>query len=146
MNHDPQQRLAQPGIDEKPLPVIWAAFLASALIYAGLGWLLKDTRGASVNQEILHWAQIFLGLGSGSIVLTTFLLRQALAALSGRSYRNYCIVRWALLESIAVFGLVQFFLGGQFEVLLLFVAVSALTLGAARPGAADRAAFVHQFS
>jgi hypothetical protein len=146
MNHPPDPRLAQPGVDEKPLPVIWAAFLAATVVYGGLGWLLDESRGAPVNLEILHWVQIFLGMGSGLIILTTFLLRQALAGLSRGSYRIYCIVRWALLESIAVFGLVQFFLGGHVEVLLLFVAVSALGLGAARPGPSDRAAWLHQFS
>lgn len=137
--------LHPPAMDEKPLPVIWAAFLALPAALAVLGWGLDSSRGHPVNLEILHWVQIFLGMGSGLIVLTAFLLRQLMAALSGRSYRRYCELRWILLEMIAVFGLVQFFLGGDFELLLLFLAVAALSVGATRPGAADRAAWAHQF-
>jgi len=142
MNVDPQ--LLEPGPDESPLMGIWAAFLVGTAMYALVGWLIGDAR-AMINLEILHWAQIFLGLACLPIILTVFLLRQLLAAVTRGRYLNYCIVRWALLELIAVFGLVQFLLGGDFEVLLLFVAVSVLCIGATRPGAADRAAWVGQF-
>jgi hypothetical protein len=142
----PDPRLTEPGPEEKPLNIIWAAFFAATVIYAAVGWLLDQTPRDPINQEILNWVQIFLGMSSGLLILVAFLLRQAIAALSGHSYRNYCIIRWVLLETIGVFGLVQFMLGGYFEVLMLFIAVALLSLGAARPGLADRAAFVHQFS
>ena len=132
-------------IEEKPLSLIWAAFLMATLMYAGIGWFLGQGERTPINLEILNWVQIFLGLAALPILLTVFLLRQLLAAVTRRSYRNYCIVRWALLELIGVFGLVQFILGGHFEVLLIFVAVAALAIGAARPGASDRAAWVGQF-
>ena len=89
--------------------------------------------------------QIFLGLACLPIILTVFLLRQFLAAVTGGSYRSYCLTRWVLLELIAVFGLAQFFVGGHIEVLLIFVAVAVRALGPARPGASDRAAWLGQF-
>ena len=144
-NQMPDSRLTEPGPEEKPLNIIWAAFFTASVIYAAVGWVLNQSPRDPINQEILNWVQIFLGMSSGLLILTAFLLRQAIASLSRRSYRNYCIVRWAMLETIGVFGLVQFILGGHFEVLLLFCAVALLSLGAARPGPADRAAFVHQF-
>lgn len=142
MNLDP--KLLEPGPDEAPLQGIWAAFLTGAALYALVGYLIGDAR-ATINLEILNWVQIFLGLSCLPIVLTVFLLRQLLAAVTRERYLNYCIVRWVLLELIAVFGLVQFLLGGHFEVLLLFVAVSVLCIGATRPGASDRAAWAAQF-
>jgi F0F1-type ATP synthase membrane subunit c/vacuolar-type H+-ATPase subunit K len=131
--------------EERPLSIIWAAFLSSVVLYGVVGWILGQGDRAPINLEILNWVQIFLGLSSLPILLTVFLLRQLMAAVTRGSYRNYCIVRWALLETIAVFGLVQFLLGGHFEVLLIFLAVAALSIGAARPGAADRAAWEAQF-
>ncbi len=144
-NEMPDPRLAKPGPEEKPLHIIWAAFFVATLVYAGVGWVLDQRPRDPLNQEILNWVQIFLGMSSGLLILTAFLLRQIIAALSQRSYRRFCIIRWAMLETIGVFGLVQFVLGGHFEVLLLFIAVATLSLVAARPGLADRAAFVHQF-
>ncbi|RKZ13819.1 hypothetical protein DRQ32_00745, partial [bacterium] len=129
----------------KPLHLIWAAFLMANLFYAVIGWFMARGERTVLNQEILNWMQIFLGMGSGLIILTVFLLRQLIAALSRHSYRIYCTIRWSLLELIAVFGLIQFILGGHFEVLLLFVAVAALAIGAARPGPSDRAVYLHQF-
>jgi hypothetical protein len=114
-------------------------------VYGVVGWILGQGDRRPINLEILNWVQIFLGLASLPILLTVFLLRQLVAAVTQGSYRNYCIVRWALLETIAVFGLVQFLLGGHFEVLLIFLAVAALSIGAAKPGAADRAAWEAQF-
>jgi hypothetical protein len=131
--------------DEKPLSSIWAAFLMATLMYAVIGWFLSQGERTPINLEILNWVQIFLGLAALPILLTVFLLRQLLAAVTRHSYRNYCIVRWVLLELIGVSGLLQFILGGHFEVLLIFVAVAALAIGAARPGPSDRAAWVSQF-
>ena len=143
MNMD--QQLTEPGPDEAPLTKIWAAFLVGTAMYVLVGIVIGDAR-TTINLEILNWVQIFLGLACLPIILTVFLLRQLLAAVTGRRYLIYCIVRWSLLEIIAVYGLVQFLLGGHFEVLLIFVAVSVLCIGAARPGASDRAAWVAQFS
>jgi len=143
MNMDPQ--LHEPGSDEAPLMGIWVAFLMGTAMYALVGWLLGAGLRATINLEILNWVQIFLGLACLPIILTVFLLRQLLAAVTRRRYFLYCIIRWSLLEIIAVYGLVQFLLGGHFEVLLIFVAVSVLALGAAKPGSSDRAAWVGQF-
>ena len=143
MNMDRQ--LDEPGPDEAPLEKIWVAFLIGTAMYALVGWLLGDAVGTTVNLEILNWVQIFLGLSCLPIILTVFLLRQLLAAVTRRSYFLYCIIRWSLLEIIAIYGLVQFLLGGHYEVLLIFVAVSLLCLGATRPGASDRGAWVAQF-
>ena len=143
MSLDPQLR--EPGSDEAPLTKIWAAFLFGTAGYAAVGWIAGDALGTTINKEILNWVQIFLGLACLPIILTTFLLRQFLAAVTRGSYRGYCLTRWVLIELIAVFGLVQFLLGGHDEVLLIFVAVALLALGAARPGASDRAAWVGQF-
>lgn len=137
---------ARPDPEEKPLHIIWAAFFVASVFYAAVGWFLDQSERTPVNQEILNWVQIFLGMSSGLLILTVFLLRQLLAALSRGSYQTYCVIRWAMLETIAVFGLFQFILGGHFEVLLLFLAVSMLALGAARPGLSDRAAYLDQFN
>ncbi len=142
---DPADDPAGTPAEEKPLHLIWAVFLMSNLFYAAIGWFVGRGERTVVNQEILNWMQIFLGMSSGLIILTVFLLRQLIAALSRRSYQTYCTIRWSLLELIAVSGLIQFFLGGHFEVLLLFLAVATLAIGAARPGPSDRAVYLHQF-
>jgi hypothetical protein len=124
---------------------IWAAFLVGTVACAAVGWLAGDAIGTRINQEILNWVQIFLGLSCRPIILTVFLLRQFLAAVTRGSYRNYCLTRWILIGLMALFGFAQFLLGGHVEVLLIFVAVAALALGAAMPGASDRAAWLGQF-
>lgn len=130
----------------KPLQIMWAAFLVSTIIYAAIGWVLgRGGERTQLNREILGWVQVFFGMSAGLIVLTVFLLRQLLAAVTRHNYQTYCLVRWAMLEMIAMFGLVQFVLGGPFEVLLIFLALTLLSLGAARPGLSDHAGWQDQF-
>lgn len=130
---------------EQKLGLIWAAMLLAPVVYAVLAMLVAPTAKVTIDRELRTWIMIFLSMTAGLHVLTTLLLRQALAALSKARYSTYCILRWALMEGIGIYGLVLALLGVGIGITAFFFAVSLLMLGAARPGPADRAVFVAQF-
>ncbi len=146
-SHDsPEHRRAQSrATAEQKLGVIWAAMLGAVVLYAMLALTVAPRVGQSLEGELQGWILVFLAMTAGLHVLVSLLLRQLLAALSKGSYVAYCILRWALMESIAVYGLILAFLGVGIGITSIFFAVSLLLLGAARAGATDRSVFVSQF-
>jgi hypothetical protein len=57
-------------------------------------------------------------------------------------YTKATVITLALAESIGIFGLVLFFLGDSFQVLYLFIAVSAAVMFYYRPKRDELEAFI----
>jgi len=119
------------------LRVIWSAFLIAPLMYGALIWLLKP--GSSVDPELERWIAVFLGVAAGIQLLVVFVLKQMIVGVTGDDYRKYCIVRWALVESIGVYGLVQHFLGADWLVPVAFVLLSFIMTITMAPSALEAA-------
>ena len=119
--------------------------MVSIVLYAVLTATVVPSRTQAVDQELETWLLIFLAMGSGLHVLVVFLLRQMIAALSRASYVVYCVLRWALMEGIGVYGLLLSVLGVDLGITAIFYAVSLLLLASSGPGRSDRAVFVAQF-
>lgn len=139
------QRAQTASKSEAKLGVIWAAMLLAVFVYAALAFTLGGQYAVTLDQELQGWILVFLAMTAGLHVLVTLLLRQILAALSRGNYVTYCILRWALMEGIAIYGLVLAFLGVDMGIWSIFFAVAVLLFGASRAGATDRAVFVAQF-
>lgn len=142
---DELQRAQTLSKSESKLDVIWVAMLLAVFVYAAIAFTLGGRYSVEIDREIQGWILVFLAMTAGLHVLVTLLLRQLIAALARGNYVAYCVVRWALMEGIAIYGLVLAFLGVDMGVWSIFFAVAVLLLGASRAGATDRAVFVSQF-
>lgn len=118
------------------LRMIWTAFLFAPLLYGLLIFFVKSGN-APGNPEILRWAAIFLGLMAGIQLLVVFVLKQMIAGLTKDNYRAYCIARWAIVETIAIYGLVQHFLGAEWFVPTAFVLLSFMMTITMQPSALE---------
>jgi F0F1-type ATP synthase membrane subunit c/vacuolar-type H+-ATPase subunit K len=133
---------------------IWAAMLGSLLIYIFVCHLLGEGFGhverSAVPIELLK--KIFYGVVAVSLIASYYLRR---LMLKGRSsavgvtiarglftlnkppfvgqYSTAVIISLALSESIGIYGLVLFLLGGGFKTLYTFIVVSALAMVFFRP-------------
>jgi hypothetical protein len=88
-----------------------------------------------------------LGLLGGLALLQTLgmlALRQRLAALVQFDPLRFFVVRFALAESVAVYGLVLFLLGRSWAVLLAFVAWALALMVLIRPSA-DEATLLREW-
>jgi hypothetical protein len=120
--------------------------LSAVGVYVAVGFAVGDRAGGiDLDRELRTWLKVFLSIAAGLHVLTALLLRQAIAGLSSGRYVNYCIIRWALMEGIAVYGLILKILGADWTISGIFFAVAAVLLFSAQPGEDDRRVFVTQF-
>jgi len=138
----------------RTLWVIWAAMLGSLLIYIfishQLGEGFKGTGASNVPLGLLR--NIFFGVAAADLIVSYYLRRftlkgrtRAAGVTAARGlfaqkqpafvsqYSAAVIVTLALSESIGIYGLVLFLLGGGFKTLYIFIAVSALAMVFYRP-------------
>ena len=138
----------------KMLWIIWAPMLISLLIYIfvchQLGEGFKGTGASNVPINLLR--NIFFVVAAADLIVSYYLRR---FTLKGRSrvagvtaarglfaqkqpafvsqYFVAVIVTLALSESIGIYGLVLFLLGGGFKILYTFIGISAVAMVFYRP-------------
>lgn len=131
------------GIDPPRLRLMWLVFLLAPVIYLVVAILVMGgLEPPALDPELLRWITIFLSMLSGLEILFVLLFRQILAAVARGNYRNYCLVRWAILESIAVYGLVLVLLGQELFVASAFCILSLGMLAMTGPAEGDRQSFL----
>lgn len=133
---------------------IWAAMFASLGVYLivahFIGQEIKFDLIPKSTYELLRYA--LMGVGAVILYLTQYVRRFMLRGGSGvkasnstpldqgsntnpilRKYMTAVIISVAMSESVGIFGLVLFFLSGDFKTLYLFVACSAIAVYIYRP-------------
>lgn len=138
--------------------IITGALGASVFAYVGIGLLLEEFGTVPIvaddhaRSEQAQWVTIALGVAAAACVAAAPIVARAiLRGASGglgpdtgsdlqgrvrayaRAYQTATIVRAALGESVAVFGLVLFILYGKLPLLLGFAAVGLLGVARAWP-------------
>ncbi len=134
--------------------IIWAAMLSSLVIYVVICHLLEDSlrSGITVGFSLTTLRNILLGVSVAELLVIHSIRRAMTAPGSGRRdsrskeprplidkrvfmarYMTTVMVTLAIAESIGVYGLVLFLLGGGFNTLYIFILLSALAMVAYRP-------------
>ncbi|HVR42334.1 MAG TPA: hypothetical protein VMS56_02715 [Thermoanaerobaculia bacterium] len=115
------------------LVIVWGAMVLSVVFYAFLAWLIVPAReDADPASWIANPVVVALHLVGFSALLASSIVPGLMARrLSGEAAaRQAWIVRWALLESIAIFGLVLalFLRDARAFLLLGFLSLAGLAL------------------
>jgi len=114
--------------------ILWAALLASIVVYALVANNFRPEAPAEAADLGVITA-VIAATAAGTLVASAIVPR--LLARQGAPYITFCILRWALAESVAVFGLVLTFMGALPRVGHAFFAVSALAILLQPPGGRD---------
>jgi len=99
--------------------ILWLSMVGSIFIYAIVGFMVRENTPAPEDTSMVG----VLTLAFSLVSIGT----SALALLFGRltggkmDYQPFCIIRWALAESIAIYGLVLFILGASWAVFIPFL-------------------------
>ncbi|MBM4255679.1 MAG: hypothetical protein FJ147_07255 [Deltaproteobacteria bacterium] len=115
----------------QPLKVLWMAFVGTVAIYIVIAYLLGwEREPASDLSFMLPIASV------AAAVVTSF------AFLGGKlfaqmEYQSYCIVRWAMAESVGILGLLLVVLGSAKNTALAFFVWSLLSFLRLRPTPED---------
>lgn len=150
-NGSPQDGQGAPAMPPlMTLQIIWAALLLSAGMYVGLAFFVPFRGAGDMDIRVMELAftVVALGLLAVSFVLPRRMLAQAAAAKCAEEKKEPgslslselamlaqapWIIRLALCEAVAVFGLVLVFLSQQPMKIVPFAALSALAMLAAFP-------------
>lgn len=120
---------AQPNL--QPLQILWMAFLGAVGVYIVIAYILGF--GREKASDLTFMLPIFAGVAA---VMTIFAF-SAGKLLAQMEYQPYCIVRWAMVESVGVFGLLLVVLGASANTALAFFGWALLSLLRLRPTPED---------
>lgn len=134
--------------------LIWAAMLGSLLVYIFICHQLGERFGRVEGSDfpIILLRNILYAVTAAELIMSYYLRKFMLkgrsvtteADIASRSsavnqpsfvdqYTVIVIISLAMAESIGIFGLVLFLLGGDFKTLYIFIVVSALAMVFYRP-------------
>jgi hypothetical protein len=120
---------------------LWGAITASAFIYLAVGFITSRTSAppTGIDLKLMRWVLLGVAFADTAMILV---LSRALA--SKIPFFNYCIIRWAMAEAIAVFGLVLMVMGDTLAAGALFVGWAVAVLAALAPTEGARRRFQEQ--
>ncbi|MDP8257685.1 MAG: hypothetical protein P9M14_18210 [Candidatus Alcyoniella australis] len=137
--------MQNPQPNPAPLPnasmvwLIWLSLIGSILIYGLVGIMVRSSSGpldpdANLNMILGIFAMVGLATSVVTLLSGRFLAR------SGQ-YFTYCIVRWAMAESIAIFGLALYMIGADAPFFFIFLVWSLALMLLLMPNHASRDRF-----
>lgn len=126
---DPQAPSSAPRPQQNIRLILWAALLTSLLMYGGIGYVLQGARQHPQSDALPLMIQVL----SGVAVLITGMIFLLPRLLGDAPQANRDLVRWALAESIGLFGLVLSMLGATHTVLFGFIGWAVVLLVALFP-------------
>jgi formate hydrogenlyase subunit 3/multisubunit Na+/H+ antiporter MnhD subunit len=128
------------AMNDKQLKTIWLLFLAllmSIVVYAVVAVMIEEQGGPGVGEVDAAASEFFqnilLGVGAVSTLASIFVPGLVIRSRQGEalSYERLLtkkIIQWAISESIAILGLVLYFLTGDLDNMYIFAAWSAAVM------------------
>ena len=140
MNNPPVQKTST------SVNLIWAALLASTIIYVILAFVLLKTGWKAILDPALSQTLmgIFLAISLIDVMLVSWLKKKSFndelpSIPAGDAQRKFivsrCVMLFALSEVPAILGLVTFFISGSIVMMLVFWVLSLISFLIARPPA-----------
>jgi F0F1-type ATP synthase membrane subunit c/vacuolar-type H+-ATPase subunit K len=112
--------------NEKTLTIIWVAMLVSLLVYGGVGSFILAPAPDTVLDPV--FSKVFMGIAFSEVVIIFGVLPKLMKPPTIEAAKILYIVRWALAESIGIYGLVLHNLGGGSLHLWGFLGTGALCI------------------
>lgn len=129
-----------PELMAKNMWIIWGALCGSLFIYAALPYFGAFPAPAESDlSSRLPLLYVLVAFG-----LTELLGQYFAAGLIARRTKNlfaYFVIRWAIMESVALWGLISFPLLGDISITLNFIGVALLAMLSLPPSARQRDTF-----
>jgi F0F1-type ATP synthase membrane subunit c/vacuolar-type H+-ATPase subunit K len=134
--------------------IIWVAMMGSLVMYVAVCNLVGDQIRSPMEPGVplVFLRNILFGIGIAALIVSHFIRKLILGQPSGgpdsasasqpsaqdqtKIYAKYTaamIISLVLCESVGIFGLVLFFLGGSFQVMYAFMIISAAGMFYYRP-------------
>lgn len=116
--------------------LIWAALTFQVVIYAIVGWHLTPTEAGPASFTLC------VSLTSAGLCLTLLALGLTPILAPRTDYTTFGVIRWALAETPAVFGLILYLLGATLPWFVGCLVLGLLGLLMTAPGEKERRAYL----
>jgi len=113
MNNPGNSTFENPN-QKKVIWILWLALINSLFIYLVVGYFTRQNNPPAEPAEVLPTLTAVLGFVSIAISVVIFAIGPRIA--KNNNFFTYSIIRWAMSESIAIYGLVLFILGASWYV------------------------------
>ena len=131
---------SDPGKQSLLLWILWIALMIAIAIYAGIGSYAGQKMTLSQSEDILPMmTTIFLVFAGFETIFVLVFAGKVFA--KSTNYMTYCIFRWAIAESIGIFGLVLMFMGPTTSTGFIFIVWSLALLLVLMPNQGNRDRF-----
>ncbi len=104
----------------RTIRILWFALLVSLFLYALVGYMVKDNIKAELDVSFLNLMAMMLAMVAVVVTLVVMLIGRFWSTRELPTCFAYSILRYALAESICIFGLILFFLGASWQVYAVF--------------------------
>lgn len=91
--------------------IVWGAMMASVGIVGAVGFMAPELAAGVATEQVPLWTFVSVFGAVSTLILFVVALGGRWLATKFPHYTTYCIIRWALCESIAIYGLVLVFFG-----------------------------------
>lgn len=126
----------------KIIQIIWLAMLASLAVYAAVSHLagnsIRQDFGEGIPLDLIR--NVLIGISAAELALVHLIKKKILTIHRGmgqqtviQKYLLASVLSYAICESIGIFGLLLYLLGGSQETLYSFIGISALAMFWHRP-------------
>ncbi len=123
-----------------PLWILWGMMTGSVFFYGAVGYFLRKSGVIAPSVELLSLLMPAFLLLAAVEAMALFLVFQKFVVRKV-TYSSYSILRWTLAESIGIYGLILFVLGGSRLIFGGFLGGSLLLNLVMMPSAEDRDRF-----
>lgn len=104
---------------KKTLWIIWIAINGFIVFLPAIAHFARSNQDLATSPVFLEtFIPVLVGF---SVLGTIFIFAYSRFAASKAPYMTFCIIRWALAESIGIYGFVIYFMGGSLTVLAGFI-------------------------
>jgi hypothetical protein len=126
------QPIGPQGSKSNPIiKIIWMAMMFAVIIYGVAGMVVSKSNNGVQTPENINFISAILGLvalGDTAFlflgVKKIFSMKPGMSPLPESNYMTFCIIRWAMAEAIAIFGLILLIMGASIATGLFFLSWS----------------------
>jgi len=120
----------------------------SVILYGVVGMIIRQSNNvqAATNVDLIAGVLGAIALGDTAFIFLVagkiFGAKPGMGSLTDANYFTFCIIRWAMAEVIAVFGLILLILGGSITVGFLYLCWSFVLLLFLSPNDDEKRKFI----
>jgi hypothetical protein len=129
----------RPGQAQMVTRVLWMTGMLSPVLFVLVGWLVRRTLARAAATPSLGLLTGVLAALAGGVSIVLVLVKRPLARWARHDPARFFVLRYAIAETVAVYGFLLFMLGAGWRIFLAFTVWALSLMALIRPTEDDDA-------